>query len=77
MMEGYHAQVGLWFHRLDDGSVRVRKTDVQATVVEWETVIPAEGWASVVASVSALGEDGPTWRKVLEFHQRETAGTDA
>jgi hypothetical protein len=48
---GFHWRDGWWFKRLADGSVRVVHGDTTL-------VIPENEWASIVCSVSALGEAG-------------------
>lgn len=68
---GFHLRDGIYFQRGEDGSVTIVKTDEQAwdPVVEWETTVPAEEWASAVSSVSVRGETGATWETALNFHR--------
>lgn len=69
----FHANDGLFFDRNDDGSVTVSVADgFGADPRESVTVDPGT-WASAVASVSHRGEDGPTWREALRFHQGDEA----
>lgn len=63
---GFHAHSGQYFRRLDDGRVEIRNSD-------GVFVCDASTWASVVASVSARGETGETYRQALDFHQRLAA----
>jgi hypothetical protein len=67
----HHVRNGFFAHRLDDGSVRLVKTPgaVDAPATFEEVLTPAE-WASLVAGVSARGEDGNTWRAALDLHER-------
>lgn len=71
IVPGFHLRSGLHFQRGDEGEVTIVKTDGQAfdPVIQWEVVVPAEEWASVVASVGARGETGDTWREALAYHQ--------
>lgn len=60
---GFHWQDGLFFTRLRDGSVRIRKfTGPPYVDPTLEVVIPPNEWASIVASMSATGETYETWR---------------
>ena len=73
----FHANNGLYFVRQDDGSVWVEKrvpvisireeyTQDFAIVERWELDEPS--WASVVASMSARGENHATYTEAREFH---------
>jgi hypothetical protein len=57
----FHSQDGLYFGRTEDGSVYVRWKDN-------ETTLPEASWASVVASVSARGDNSKTWAEACDFH---------
>lgn len=59
---GYHASDGLYFRRLRNGGVEIQATGRR--LVE----LTANTWASAVASVSARGETGDTYRAALLFH---------
>ncbi len=73
----FHLTNGLYFERLDDGSVRIVKTDGPAgpdddgSVIEFDITTDASGWASVVATVSAHGEEDGGWQRALDFHGAE------
>jgi hypothetical protein len=68
----FHLQDGLHFERLQDGSVRVAKTDgSQGGPVEWEMTVDAGSWASVVADICKQGETAETHKAALEFHNAE------
>lgn len=70
MQEGFHTHDGWYFKRLPDGSVRIvvsESAHVDAPVVR-EHVLPENEWASVVASVSAGGEDYDRWMAARDFH---------
>lgn len=69
----HHWRDGWHFGRGFDGSVFVEKRrDVPAAegteVVEFTAVIPASEWASIVAAVSAKGEDAITFGMAKELH---------
>ena len=53
---------GWSFERLADGSVRISASGMQ-------TVVAADTWAILVASVSARGRDEHTVTLALGFHQ--------
>lgn len=66
---GFHVKNHLFFKRLEDGSVQVRKFGEKPPFeLQFEVIIPAWGWASVVASASKGGETGETFRQALAFH---------
>jgi hypothetical protein len=65
---GFHARDGWYFRREDDGSVRILAPDSLGPGAQQAIVLDASTWASVVASVSAAGETGETYRTALLFH---------
>ncbi len=69
-MTGFHLRGGLHFQREEDGAVTIVKTNGQAfdPTIEWEVTVPADEWASVVATVCARGDTGDTWREALASH---------
>lgn len=78
-MGRFHSNNGLCFERLHDGSVEVTRVlwgfsaqhtsrQEHAEVVDHRWRMTAEEWASVVASVSAAGETGDTWKAALDYH---------
>lgn len=66
----FHYKDGLFFGRNEDGSVKIRKmrdaTGSAALVAEMD--IDVDGWASIVAFVSAEGDNAVAWNAVREFH---------
>lgn len=85
----YSAKDGWFFERRPDGSVEMQKRlpirtkftgDIDGWPVE-HVVFDAVTWASIVASVSASGEHGETFRWAEAFHAgirpAETPGTRA
>jgi hypothetical protein len=74
---GFHWANGWIFKRLDDGSVRLRKHNgSHETVPVAEAIIPAREWASIVCSVSKLGETGERWNKAQDFHGRPVSSNN-
>ena len=61
----FHAKEGLFFQRFSDGSVRVRAADPTGKDTLKEVTLDASAWASVVASMTAAGENGRTWNAAL------------
>lgn len=71
----FHAREGWHFEREPDGSVTIQRRlpiktaagDVDGWPVE-HVRLDAGTWASVVASVCWLGENGETFRAAEQFH---------
>jgi hypothetical protein len=70
MRDGYHWSRGMYFRRLQDGTVEVTQTvnEGKTDEIEWSREIPPNEWASIVAAVSHQGETGDTYRTALKFH---------
>lgn len=66
---GFHWGHGHYFERLADGSVEMRFPGIEHQ--QFRT-IPANEWASIVAAVSARGENGATYYHALGFHNAST-----
>lgn len=65
----FHLLDGWFFRREEDGSVRIMHRETPTS--EWLRVnisIPADAWASVVCSVSSIGENAKRWEEAKEFH---------
>lgn len=72
---GFHWKNDIFFKRLPDGSVRVRRPqnfNYCVTFHDW--IIPAPEWASIVCSVSADGETAGRWDAAQDFHGRPEKG---
>ena len=70
----FHHRDGWFFKRMDDGTVRIQKrTNDAESRVEIEHFIDESSWASVVASVSAFGENGETHDAALDLHAGHSA----
>lgn len=64
-----HVRDGLYVERLPDGSVKVRLEPIGGAAPA-EVVLPADTWASVIATVSARGETADTWNEARQYHNR-------
>jgi len=72
----FHYKDGWYFSRLEDGSVLIEKESEQKTwkagrmspLITARIVIDPDGWASIVASVSAFGDTAETFKHASELH---------
>lgn len=72
----FHYKEGWYFSRLEDGSVLIERESEQKTwkggrmapLITARMVIDPDGWASVVASVSAPGDNAETFKSASELH---------
>lgn len=65
----FHWSRNWYFTRLPDGSVNIfRLNEGKYIGIGPDLIIPANEWASIVASVSAGGETGERWVSALNFH---------
>jgi len=69
----FHVSNGLYFKRLNDGSVLiVKKTDSHPdSLIVFEQVIDADYWASIVTSVSTYNETALSFGAAKKFHAGE------
>lgn len=70
----FHWQHGWFFERdRQTGAVRMtkRREAKDDAEIQCSAEIPADEWASIVASVSGKGESGERWNQALHFHQEE------
>ena len=69
----FHVNNGLYFKRLDDGSVLiVKRTDSHPdSPIVFEQIIDADSWASIVTSVSAYNETALSFQAARKFHAGE------
>ena len=67
----YHARDGWRFRRLEGGTVMIwrEQSPPSGPPILQPVRIPPNEWASIVAHVSAAGEEGRTWRAAIDFHQ--------
>mgnify|MGYP001260749776 FL=1 len=78
ILDGFHWRDGWYFHRNEDQSVRIAHFLFVDGRPQYPPVvnvcIPAEAWASIVASVSARGETTETYYAALAFHNLTEGG---
>lgn len=73
----FHTHDHWYFERLDNSSVRITKRAIRPNgdlVVEQEHVVPADSWCSVIASMSAAGEENGGFYAAQRFHHTKRAG---
>jgi len=80
-----------YFHLKDNWYFARRRSDGWVVIEHWNSHVdknegkpsdasvemPPEGWASIVATVSALGETRETWLTALAFHNAAPEAADA
>lgn len=69
----FHSKDGWWWERLADGSVGVTLTGLTANpdVIDAQVVFDPDTWASIVAFVSATGDNQETWGRARRLHNGE------
>jgi len=65
---GFHTHSGWYFRHEAGGAVRITAPDSLGPGAHQTVVLDPGTWASAVASVSASGEDGATFRAAERFH---------
>jgi len=71
---GFHDRDNWYWHRTKDGGVGIRHYTgptagtVNPGGIDFAMVIPENVWASIVCSVSKLGETGERWDAARKFH---------
>lgn len=77
-MSWFHAKDGWLFRRADEfGGVEIEKrTNDRAQNPEMYVAFDADTWASIVASVSALGETSATFQAAKALHSNEITGDE-
>lgn len=71
-LSGFHVQNGLFFKREENGLITVaacESAQADARVI-FKTAFPPSVFASVVADMSARGENGNTYAEALQFLTR-------
>lgn len=63
----FHWKDNWYFERRENGGVRIYHLDERG-IADEDIEIDADSWASIVASVSASGETGETFREARDFH---------
>lgn len=69
-MGEFHWRDGTYFKRLENGSVRVRRTETPNadSPTALTLVIPPSEWASIIAHVSSRGETAESYCEAEKFH---------
>jgi hypothetical protein len=75
--EGFHARGGWYFRREADGSVRILAPDSLGPGAHQVVTLDPNTWASVVASVSARGDNVNTFIAAHHLHQDEPPAAPA
>lgn len=71
-MRWFHARGGWLFRREPFGSVTIEKrTNDRAQNPEMNVSFDADTWASIVATVSARGDNATTHAEALRFHNAD------
>ena len=65
----FHVDKGLFFRRLEDGSVEIGTGPDFNSVAPLQVIEPSS-WASVISGMSARGENHITYQEAVEFHER-------
>ena len=71
----FHLVDGLFFIRTINGIIIEKTIPDKSTgkdIVEWSTEVTLEGFASVIASMSLVGETYETWQAALNELKRPT-----
>ncbi len=66
----FHSKEGWWFDRLPNGDVGVTLTGltINPYVIDAQVVFDPNTWASIVAFVSATGDNAETWGRARRLH---------
>lgn len=69
----FHVVDGLYFQKLKDGAVRVLKTagGQEDSPVIFDQTLEASQWASVIATMSYLGEEDGGFYHAMHYHTGE------
>lgn len=70
---GFHWRDGWYFERIKDGGVMVYRRREPEAPAEPVLAMPANEWASIVASLTARGETTETYYAALAFHNATEA----
>lgn len=74
----FHWRDNIYFERLENGSVRIRKftatpnfesVDWQYQPTEFDITIPGLEWCSIIATVSGDGETTEKYYAAIEYHK--------
>ena len=70
---GFHLKDGLFFNRLDGGRVEILYAEGVDPKVKYRVETDTMGWASVVCTVSAQGENLKRWMAAQRFHENSAS----
>lgn len=74
-VEGYfHLRGGFYFRREANGDITIMLGSAEAGGQAVRISVPSNEFASVMASVSARGETGETWREACDYLDRQRDG---
>ena len=65
----FHWKDNWFFERIEDGVVRIYHLDEHG-IADEDIEIDADSWASIVAWVSARGENAETFNEARQFHSQ-------
>ncbi len=74
MQSGFHVQDGLYFNRLEDGSVHILKMasgHAEDEEILFELTVDENVWASIISSMSKAGEGDGGFYQALHFHNSD------
>lgn len=70
---GFHWRGGLYFRRLPEGSVRITYFHTYNSFPTYAAFeIPSLEWASVISTVSEIGETSDNYKNAIKFHAPDT-----
>lgn len=66
----FHYKDGIYFGREENGDVivEIRESAIKNAPLVKTLNIDADGWCSIIASVSDTGETSEKWQESLKFH---------
>jgi len=65
----FHSHSGYYFERIDLDRVKITKINEKNSIKEFEVIFDADTWCSIMASVSAIGENGETFGMAENLHK--------
>lgn len=65
----FHWKDNWYFERLEQGVVRIYHLDDHG-IADEDIEIDPDSWASIIASVSAMGETARAFHQAREFHNK-------
>jgi hypothetical protein len=64
----FHSRDGFYFERQDNGAVSIviRESGHSGALILRQVTLPSNEWASVVASMTAEGENRRSWKRAVQ-----------